>query len=104
MEEKPRTFHDLECSRLHGEKWCDCGRATPVDVPAHFTPIDPIRYSYNTRPTIIEREDITTVRIDGVTVDVFRSWSDGGEAAVDAAVRHYPTAKVHRIGGTSEDS
>jgi len=63
-DEKPRTFHNLECIRLTGGE-CDCKMATTFTPPRHYTPIDGIRYTYERRPSDI------TKRVNGDFVQVF---------------------------------
>lgn len=92
-EDRPRTYHNIECARLRGRR-CDCQMAVTIIPPRHFTPIDPINYDFDTQPTVIlfDSRDVE-VRIDGVVVDIFHPWA-GGETPREAAHREYPSARM----------
>jgi hypothetical protein len=70
-ENRPRTYHNLECARLRGGR-CDCKMAVTFTPPRHYTPIDGINYSYP-ESTRGWREEIT---LDGQFIQVFDNQGD----------------------------
>jgi len=42
-EDKARTYHNIECSRLRGGD-CSCKMTVVFTPPRHFMPVDPIMY------------------------------------------------------------
>jgi hypothetical protein len=52
LDEKPRTFHNLECSRLCGGA-CDCKMATTFTPPRHFTALGDRMYTFDATSRLV---------------------------------------------------